>query len=51
MITQIKNHGGSMVLVLNREYIKFHDLKIGDWVSIDKIIKIKKGGVKKNEMA
>jgi len=40
--SQIKKYGGSMIIVLPREFMKFRDLKKGDWVNIDKIEKIKK---------
>jgi len=42
MITQIKNHGGSSVIVLNKEFMKFQNLKDGDWINISEIVKVKK---------
>ena len=42
MKIELKNHGGSMVLVIPREFIKYHKLKVGDWVDIDDAVKITK---------
>jgi len=42
MKTQIKKWGDSTVIILQSEFIKFHDLKIGDWVDIADIVKVKK---------
>lgn len=48
METQIKRWGDSSVLLLNKEFMKFMGLKVGDWVNIDDIVKIKpKGDLKK----
>ena len=41
-ILQIKNHGGSLVLVLPKEFLNFRNFKKGDWVNVDDIIKVKK---------
>ena len=39
MKTQIKQYGNSNVLVLSSDFIKFHNAKVGDWVSLsDSII-------------
>jgi len=49
MKTQIKKRADSLVIILNKEFLKFHDLKLGDWVDIEDIVKIKnknKGGKK-----
>jgi len=42
MKTQIKNYGNSKVIILSLEFMKFHDLSIGDWVDIDDIVKVVK---------
>jgi len=39
MKTQIKKWGDSAAIVLNKEFIKFHNLKLSDWVDISDIIK------------
>ena len=41
MKTQIKQWGDSQVIVLSREFLKFHDLNTGDWVDISDIVKVK----------
>ncbi len=42
MKTQIKKWGDSKVIVLTQEFLKFHDLKIGDWLDISDAIKVVK---------
>lgn len=42
MITQIKKWGDSKVIVLSPEFIKFLDLKEGDWLDISDAIKVSK---------
>lgn len=42
MKTQIKNYGNSKVIVLTPEFLKFHDLKEGDWLDLSDAIKVKK---------
>jgi antitoxin component of MazEF toxin-antitoxin module len=42
VITQIKKWGDSKVLILTPEFIKFHELEVGDWVDIEDIVKIRK---------
>lgn len=42
MITQIKQWGNSKVIILTQEFLKFHELEVGDWIDIENIIKIKK---------
>jgi len=44
MRTQIKKWGDSSVLILPKEFLKFHDLNIGDWMDISDIVKIEKEG-------
>lgn len=46
MITQVKKRGDSKVLILSKEFLKFHDLKEGDWIDISDIVKINKKEVK-----
>jgi len=41
MITQIKKYGDSKVIVLIPEFLKFHELDVGDWVDISDIVKAK----------
>jgi len=41
MITQIKQWGDSKVIILPPEFMKFHKLKIGDWLDISDIVKTK----------
>lgn len=42
MITQIKRYGGSLVLLLDPTFLKFHDLKEGDWLDLSDVHKVKK---------
>lgn len=42
MKTQIKTRGDSKVIVLTKEFLKFHDLNEGDWVDISDIVKVDK---------
>lgn len=39
MKTQIKKYGNSTVIVLSPEFIKYMNLKEGDWVDISDIVK------------
>lgn len=41
-ITQIKKYGDSVVIRLEKEFREFQKLKVGDWVDISDIVKIKK---------
>ena len=41
MKTQIKTWGDSKIIVLSRDFLKFHDLKQGDWVDISDIVKLR----------
>lgn len=41
MKTQIKQWADSKVLVLPADFIKFMDLKVGDWVDLSDITKVK----------
>ena len=41
MKTQIKKWGDSKVIILSPEFIKYMELKIGDWVDISDIVKVK----------
>jgi len=45
MKTQIKKWGDSKVLILSKEFMKFHDLNEGDWVDIADIVKYKGGKI------
>jgi len=40
MKTQIKQWGDSLIIVLNRDFIKLKNLKLGDWVDLEDIVKI-----------
>ena len=42
MKTQIKQWGDSNVIILNRDFMKFHNLKLNDWVDIEDIFKVKR---------
>jgi len=42
MKTQIKIRGDSKVIVLSKEFVKYHDLNEGDWVDIADIVKVTK---------
>ncbi len=37
--TQVKEYGNSKVIILSPEFLKFHELKVGDWVDISDIVK------------
>lgn len=41
MKTQIKKWGDSNVIVLNPEFMKYHDLEEGDWLDISDVHKAK----------
>jgi len=41
MTTQIKQWGDSAVIILNKEFMKFHNLKVGNWVDISDMIRVK----------
>ena len=40
MRTQIKSYGGSLVIVLPKDFIKYHKFKVNDWIDIDDNIKV-----------
>jgi len=42
MKTQIKSIGTSKGIILSKEFLKFHDLELGDWIDISDIIKVRK---------
>lgn len=42
MKTQIKEYGNSRVIILSTEFLKFHKLKVGDWVDVSDLVKVKK---------
>jgi len=42
MKTQVKKWGDSKVIILSPEFLKFHELNIGDWVDIADIVKVEK---------
>lgn len=46
MRKEIKKYGDSAVIVLTRADLKVYDLKIGDIVDIEDMVKIKKRGKK-----
>ena len=39
MKTQIKQCGSSGAIILNKEFMKFNNLKIGDWVDQEDLVK------------
>ncbi len=41
-VTQIKEYGNSRVLVLSPEFMKYHDLKVGDWLDMGDVVKVNK---------
>ena len=41
MKTQIKKRGDSKIIVLSKEFLKFHDLNENNWVDLSDIIKVK----------
>ena len=47
MNKKIKQYGNSAIILLDREDLEYYGLKIGDWVNIDDIVKIKKKRKKK----
>ena len=44
MKTQIKKWADSSVIILTKEFMKFHNLKVGDWMDIEDIVKVKERG-------
>ena len=42
MKTQIKKRGGSLVIVLSAEFVRYMDLNEGDWVDIGDLHKVVK---------
>jgi len=42
MKTQVKKWGDSKVLVLSPDFMKYMELKEGDWVDISDIVKVTK---------
>lgn len=47
MIKEIRQFGGSVVIILDKSTRKYFDLEVGDFVDIGDIIKIKKKKVTK----
>ena len=51
MKTQIRKYGNSKVIVLDPEFIKYHKVKVGDWVDTSDLVfiptKKNKGGKRK----
>ena len=41
MKTQIKEWGNSKVIILPPDYLNFHDFKVGEWLDISDIKKVK----------
>lgn len=39
MKTQVKKSGNSLIIRLSPDFLKFHDLKEGDWIDISDIVK------------
>ena len=48
MKTQIKRIGTSKGVIFSKEFLKYMDLELGDWVDIADVVKVKKekGGEK-----
>lgn len=42
MKTQIKEYGTSKVVVLSREFLKYMNLKVGDWVDLSDVVKVER---------
>ncbi len=42
MKTQIKSIGTSKGIILSKEFLKYMDLELGDWVDISDIVKVSK---------
>lgn len=41
MNTQIKKYGNSHIVVLSPEFMKFHELKEGNWLDLSDAVKVK----------
>lgn len=41
MKTQVKKYGDSKVIVLSPEFMKYMELKVGDWVDISDMVKVR----------
>lgn len=39
MKVQVRKNGGSMILILPKPFVKYHELEEGDWVDISDIVK------------
>ena len=42
MKTQVKTIGSSKGIILSKEFLKYMNLELGDWVDISDIVKVKK---------
>jgi len=42
MKTQIKKWGTSSVIILDPNFLRFYNLKVGDWVDLSDIVIVKK---------
>lgn len=42
MKLKIKDYGGSKVLVLPPNFLKFYDLQVGDWLDMSDVVKVNK---------
>lgn len=47
MKLQIKDYGGSKVIVLPTPFLKFHDAKVGDWLDLSDVVKVEKKKVRR----
>ncbi len=41
MKTQVKKIGTSKGIIISKEMMKYHNLKVGDWIDISDIVKVK----------
>jgi len=38
MKTQVKQYGGSVVIILDPIFVKYHNIKVGDWLDLSDIV-------------
>ncbi len=49
MKTQIKKWGDSSIIILGKEYMKYNNFNVGDWIDISDIVKVNKNKNEKKE--